>query len=99
MARVEGGEQPGTWVTVLTGDMGNTFLVLFSPAVAVVGPVGLWEPVRVLHKSTGLALWLAQTIAATHRSALVPFANLVWLADEVCDTHRGPRTKLFNSQV
>src|SRR6266571_1843483 len=35
-------EQPGTWVTVLTGDMGNTFLVLFSPAVAVVGPVGLW---------------------------------------------------------
>ncbi len=42
MARVEGGEQPGTWVTVLTGDMGNTFLVLFSPAAAVVGPVGLW---------------------------------------------------------
>src|SRR5262249_30128687 len=35
-------EQPGTWVTVLTGDMGYTFLVLFShvAAAAVVGPVG-----------------------------------------------------------
>src|ERR1700732_3282691 len=35
--------QPGTWVTVLTGDIGNTFLVLFSPstvAVRAVDPVG-----------------------------------------------------------
>src|SRR5262249_53568832 len=31
-------EQPATWVTVLTGDMGNTFPVLFRSAV-VVGPV------------------------------------------------------------
>ena len=30
--------QPGTWVTGLTGDMGNSFLVSFM----VVGPVGLW---------------------------------------------------------
>ena len=33
-------EQPGTWVTVLTGDMGNTFPVLFRSAV--VDAVGLW---------------------------------------------------------
>src|SRR5215831_14969123 len=33
-----GAEQPATWVTVLTGDMGNTFPVLFRSAV-VVGPV------------------------------------------------------------
>ena len=26
--------QPGTWVTILTGDMGNTFLVLFRSVVA-----------------------------------------------------------------
>src|SRR6187200_1786043 len=34
-------EQPGTWVTVLTGDMGNTFPVLFRSAV-VADAVGLW---------------------------------------------------------
>src|SRR3954447_16697868 len=34
-------EQPGTWVTVLTGDMGNTFPVLFRSAV-VAAAVGLW---------------------------------------------------------
>src|SRR5215211_1921685 len=35
-------EQPGTWVTLLTGDMGNTFLVLFRSAAAAapVDPVG-----------------------------------------------------------
>ncbi len=32
-------EQPATWVTLLTGDMGNTFLVLFRAVAAVVGPV------------------------------------------------------------
>src|SRR5262252_8643958 len=32
-------EQPGTWATVLTGDMGNTFPVLFRSVAAVVGPV------------------------------------------------------------
>src|SRR5215211_8703754 len=33
-------EQPGTWVTLLTGDMGNTFPVLFrSAAAAPVDPV------------------------------------------------------------
>jgi hypothetical protein len=40
--RAAGPEQPVTWVTVLTGDMGNTFPVLFMSSVAVVGPVGLW---------------------------------------------------------
>src|ERR687898_457040 len=33
-------ERPGTWVTVLTDDMGNTFLVSFrSVAAVVVAPV------------------------------------------------------------
>src|SRR5262249_57089881 len=32
-------EQPGTWVTLLTGNMGNTFLVLFSLVAVVVAPV------------------------------------------------------------
>ena len=40
MPRVRVREQPGTWVTDLTGDMGNTFPVLFrSGLVAVVAPV------------------------------------------------------------
>jgi hypothetical protein len=38
---VEIDERPGTWVTLLTGDMGNTFLALFSSG-AVVARVGLW---------------------------------------------------------
>ena len=42
--------QPATWVTLLTDDMGNTFLVLFSSAVFVfvVGSVGMWA--TLLHR-------------------------------------------------
>src|SRR5262245_21758857 len=44
-------EQPGTWVTVLTGDMGNTFPVLFrSVAVVPVDPVGNAQRCPQVHR-------------------------------------------------
>src|SRR5262245_16673801 len=46
-----GAEQPGTWVTVLTGDMGNTFPVLFrSVAVVPVDPVGNAQRCPQVHR-------------------------------------------------
>src|SRR5215510_7727767 len=46
-----GREQPGTWVTVLTGDMGNTFPVLFrSVAVVPVDPVGNAQRCPQVHR-------------------------------------------------
>src|SRR5258706_6666127 len=35
-------EQPGTWVTDLTDDMGDSLLVSFIALTVTVGPVGLW---------------------------------------------------------
>src|SRR5215204_379420 len=47
-------EQPGTWVTVLTGDMGNTFPGLFTPIAAVVvapvDPVGSAQRCPHVHR-------------------------------------------------
>ena len=55
--------QPGTWVTLLTDDMGNTFLVLFS-SVSVAEPVGLWAtPLRCPHVRR-LASRLSQPVLA-----------------------------------
>jgi len=55
--------QPGTWVTLLTDDMGNTFLVLFS-SVSVAEPVGLWAtPLRCPHVHR-LASRLSQPVLA-----------------------------------
>jgi hypothetical protein len=50
-------EQPATWVTLLTGDMGNTFLVLFSSVVAAVGtvdPVGNAQRCPHVHRRAAL---------------------------------------------
>ena len=47
-------EQPTTWVTFQTGDMGNTFLVLFSSvaaAVAAVDPVGNAQRCPQVHRA------------------------------------------------
>jgi hypothetical protein len=57
-------EQPGTWVTVLTGDMGNTFPVLFrSVAVAPVDPVGNAQRCPQVHRPE------AWVYAGDHRHA------------------------------
>src|SRR5262245_23408083 len=49
--RHEAIEQPETWVTVLTGDMGNTFPVLFrSVAVVPVDPVGNAQRCPQVHR-------------------------------------------------
>ena len=45
-------EQPGTWVTEQTDDMGNTIPVLFRSGIAVaeaVDPVGKGQPCPQIH--------------------------------------------------
>ncbi|MFL5259641.1 MAG: endonuclease domain-containing protein [Hyphomicrobiales bacterium] len=48
-------EQPGTWVTVLTGNMGNTFPVLFTLVVVPVDPVGNAQRCPQVHRRVGEA--------------------------------------------
>lgn len=66
--------QPGTWVTLLTDNMGNTFLVLFSLLAAVFAPVGMWSTRSVVHMSTGGRFRLSQAVIPMGNDAKIDWS-------------------------